>query len=91
MDRARSLSRTTSAIGIVITPIMSRGARIVIAMNHLLRTRARYSRRMIAISLFTGPGDEDVVERWLAHLEVGDDGAGRHSRLQQLLWLDALL
>lgn len=64
---------------------------IVITMNHLLRTRARYSRRMTAISLLTGPGDEDLVERWFAHLEVVDDSAGRHRRLEQLLWLDALL
>ena len=51
VDSADGFVRETNRIGNTVSARNISGPRSVAMMNHLVRTRSRYSRRMIALSL----------------------------------------
>ena len=79
-DDGEAFVRETNSTGITVIARNSSGPNSVAMTNHFVRTRSRYSRRMIALSLpmsthprFDSGGpdllEKDAMQRWLHTLE----------------------
>src|SRR5437016_1831114 len=80
--------------GMMMIAPKNTGPRIAEAQNHLLRTRSTNSRRITAQILRTRrlrphQVDEDLVQRRLLQLELGQPRARRHQALEDLLGIGA--
>src|SRR6266699_13455 len=80
--------------GMMMIAPKNTGPRIADAQNHLLRTRSTNSRRITAQILRTRrlrphQVDEDLVQRRLLQLELGQPRARRHQALEDLLGIGA--
>src|SRR5256885_7149310 len=80
--------------GMMMIAAKNTGPRIADAQNHLLRTRSTNSRRITAQILRTRclrphQVDEDLVQRRLLQLELGQARARHHQALEDLLWIGA--
>src|SRR3989454_1258661 len=80
--------------GMMMIAAKNTGPRIADVQNHLLRTRSTNSRRITAQILCTRrlrphQVDEDLIQRRLLQLELGQPRARRHEALEDLLGVGA--